>query len=61
MNDEEINKPQNNYKIGNNLDALSVDELKDYIDILKSEIDRVKHIKVDKIKALETAKDYFKR
>ena len=59
MSEEEINKPKNNFEIGSNLDALSINELINYISVLKNEIDRVKGIKLEKSKALEAAKNYF--
>ena len=61
MNEDEINTPKINFEIGDNLDALSVDELKNYISILENEIIRVNTIKLEKSKALEVAKNYFKR
>ncbi len=61
MNEDEINIPKKNFEIGDNLDALSVDELIDYISILENEIIRVNAIKLEKSKALEVAKNYFKR
>ena len=61
MNEDEINTPKNIFEIGDNLDALSVDELINYISILENEIIRVNTIKLKKSKALEVAKNYFKR
>ena len=61
MNEDEINTPKKKFEIGDNLDALSVDELKNYISILENEIIRVNTIKLEKSKALEVAKNYFKR
>jgi len=61
MNEDEIDTPKINFEIGDNLDALSVDELKNYISILENEIIRVNTIKLEKSKALEVAKNYFKR
>ena len=61
MTEDEINTPKKNFEIGDNLDALSVDELKNYISILENEIIRVNTIKLEKSKALEVAKNYFKR
>ena len=43
------------------LDDISIDELVNYINILKKEIDRVEDVKNEKSKALELAKDYFKK
>ena len=61
MNEDEINTPKIEFQIGDNLDALSVDELINYISILENEIIRVNTIKLEKSKALEVAKNYFKR
>ena len=61
MNEDEINTTKKIIEIGDNLDALSVDELKNYISILENEIIRVNTIKLEKSKALEVAKNYFKR
>lgn len=61
MNEDEVNTPKNIFEIGGNLDALSVDELINYISILENEIIRVNSIKLEKSKALEVAKNYFKR
>ena len=61
MNEDEINTPKNIFEIGDNLDTLSVDELINYISILENEIIRVNTIKLKKSKALEVAKNYFKR
>ena len=61
MNEDEINTPKKNFEIGDNLDSVSVDELKNYISILENEIIRVNTIKLEKSKALEVAKNYFKR
>jgi uncharacterized small protein (DUF1192 family) len=60
MNEDEFNTPKNIFEIGGNLDALSVDELINYISILENEIIRVNNIKLEKSKALEVAKNYFK-
>ena len=60
MNEDEVNTPKNIFEIGGNLDALSVDELINYISILENEIIRVNSIKLEKSKALEVAKNYFK-
>jgi uncharacterized small protein (DUF1192 family) len=61
MNEDEINAPKKDFEIGDNLDALSVDELINYISILENEIIRVNNIKLEKSKALEVANNYFKR
>ena len=61
MNEDEINIPKKFFEIGDNLDALSVDELINYISILENEIIRVNNIKLEKSKALEVAKNFFKR
>jgi len=61
MDEEEINQQKKSIEIGDNLDDLSIDELENYIDLLKQEIERVKNIKYEKSKALELAKDYFKQ
>ena len=61
MNEDEINIPKKDFELGDNLDAISVDELTNYISILENEIIRVKGIKIEKSKALEVAKNYFKR
>ncbi|MDG2000673.1 MAG: DUF1192 domain-containing protein [Alphaproteobacteria bacterium] len=61
MDENEVNTPKNIFEIGANLDALSVDELINYISILENEIIRVNSIKLEKSKALEDAKNYFKR
>jgi len=60
MEEEEFNKPKNNIEIGSNIDTLSVNELLDYIEELKIEIDRVKKIKTQKSGALNAAKKFFK-
>ena len=60
MNEDEVNTPKNIFEIGGNLDALSVDELINYISILENEIIRVNNIKLEKSKALEVANNYFK-
>ena len=60
MEEEEFNKPKNNIEIGSNIDTLSVNELLDYIEELKIEIDRVKKIKIQKSRALDAAKKFFK-
>ena len=61
MIEDETNTPKKKFEIGDNLDALSVDELMNYISILENEIFRVNSIKLEKSKALEAAKKYFKR
>ena len=61
MKEDEINTPKNIYEIGDNLDTLSLDELINYISILENEIIRVNNIKLKKSKALEVAKNYFKK
>lgn len=61
MDEEDIIKPKKAQEIGSNLDDLSIDELLNYIKILKQEIARVKNVKQDKSKALELAKEYFKK
>ena len=61
MDEDEVNTPKNIFEIGANLDALSVDELINYISILENEIIRVNNIKLEKSKALEVANNYFKR
>jgi len=61
MNEDESNTPKKEFQIGDNLDTLSVDELINYISILENEIIRVNSIKLEKSKALEVAKNYFKR
>ena len=61
MEDDEIIKSKKPQEIGSNLDDLSVDELIEYIIILKQEIKRVENIKLLKSKALDSAKDYFKK
>jgi uncharacterized small protein (DUF1192 family) len=60
MEEEEFNKPKKNIEIGSNIDTLSVNELLDYIEELKIEIDRVKIIKIQKSRALDAAKKFFK-
>jgi uncharacterized small protein (DUF1192 family) len=60
MEEEEFNKPKNNIEIGSNIDTLSVNELLDYMEELKIEIDRVKKIKAQKFGALDAAKKFFK-
>ena len=61
MDEEEISQSKKNIEIGDNLDDISIDELVNYINILKKEIDRVEDVKNEKYKALELAKDYFKK
>ncbi len=61
MDDEDIIEPKKAQEIGSNLDDLSVDELLNYIKILKQEITRVENVIHDKSKALELAKEYFKK
>lgn len=60
MDEEEPIKPKNNIKLGGNLDTLSVDELVEYIEELKIEIERVEKIKIQKYNALDLAKEFFK-
>ncbi|MFP6779867.1 MAG: DUF1192 domain-containing protein [Alphaproteobacteria bacterium] len=60
MNEDEINIPKKDFNIGDNLDALSLDELTNYISVLENEIIRVKGVKLKKNQALEAAKIYFK-
>ena len=61
MDEEDISQSKNNIEIGDNLDDISIDELVNYINILKKEIDRVENVKNKKSVALELAKDYFKK
>ena len=61
MDEEDITQSKKNIEIGDNLDDISIDELVNYINILKKEIDRVENLKKKKSKALELAKDYFKK
>ena len=60
MDEEEPIKPKNNIELGGNLDTLSVDELSEYIEELKIEIERVEKIKIQKYNALDLAKEFFK-
>ena len=60
MDEEDYKKPKKAIEIGSNIDNLSIDELSNYIKLLKQEINRVDNIKHKKYKALELAKDYFK-
>ena len=60
MDAEEPIKPKNNIELGGNLDTLSVDELLEYIEELKIEIERVEKIKTQKYNALDLAKKFFK-
>ena len=60
MNEEEFIKSKNNIELGSNLDALSIDELLEYIEELKNEINRVEKLRNKKYKALDLAKNYFK-
>jgi uncharacterized small protein (DUF1192 family) len=60
MDEEELIKPKNNIELGGNLDILSVDELLEYIEELKIEIERVEKIKTQKYNALDLAKNFFK-
>ncbi len=60
MDEEEPIKPKNNIELGGNLDTLSVDELLEYIEELKIEIERVEKIKTQKYNALDLAKEFFK-
>ena len=60
MDEEEPIKPKNNIELGGNLDTLSVDELVEYIEELKIEIERVEKIKTQKYNALDLAKEFFK-
>ena len=60
MDEEELIKPKNNIELGGNLDTLSVDELLEYIEELKIEIERVEKIKIQKCNALDLAKEIFK-
>jgi uncharacterized small protein (DUF1192 family) len=60
MDEEELIKPKNNIELGGNLDILSVDELLEYIEKLKIEIERVEKIKTQKYNALDLAKNFFK-
>ena len=61
MDEEDITQSKKNIEIGDNLDDISIDELVNYINILKKEIDRVENVKNKKSIALELAKDYFKK
>ena len=61
MDEEDITQSKKNIEIGDNLDDISIDELVNYINILKKEIDRVENVKNKKYKAMELAKDYFKK
>ena len=61
MDEEDISQSKKNIEIGDNLDDISIDELVNYINILKKEIDRVENVKNKKSIALELAKDYFKK
>ena len=60
MNEEEFIKSKNNIELGSNLDALSIDELLEYVEELKNEINRVEKLRNKKDKALDLAKNYFK-
>ena len=60
MEEETFIKPKSNIELGANLDALSVDELSEYIKELQGEINRVKKLKNKKYEALDLAKNYFK-
>jgi uncharacterized small protein (DUF1192 family) len=60
MNEEEFIKSKNNIELGSNLDALSIDELIEYVEELKNEINRVEKLRNKKYKALDLAKNYFK-
>ena len=60
MDEEEFIKPKNNIELGSNLDALSVDELSEYIKNLQGEVNRVKKEKNKKYEALNLAKFFFK-
>ena len=60
MNEEEFIKSKNNIELGSNLDALSIDELFEYVEELKNEINRVEKLRNKKYKALDSAKNYFK-
>ena len=61
MDEEDITQSKKHIEIGDNLDDISIDELVNYINILKKEIDRVEDVKIEKSKALELAKNYFKK
>ena len=61
MDEEDITQSKKNIEIGDNLDDISIDELVNYINILKKEIERVENVKNKKSEALELAKDYFKK
>ena len=52
MDEEDITQSKKNLEIGDNLDDISIDELVNYINILKKEIDRVENVKNKKSKAL---------
>ena len=45
MEEETFIKPKSNIELGANLDALSVDELSEYISELENEINRIKKLK----------------
>ena len=60
MNEEEFIKSKNNIELGSNLDVLSIDELLEYVEELKNEINRVEKLRNKKYKALDLAKNYFK-
>ena len=52
MDEEDISQSKKNIEIGDNLDDISIDELVNYINILKKEIDRVEDVINEKSKEL---------
>tara|TARA_B100000686_G_scaffold219200_1_gene226260 strand:+ start:15274 stop:15456 length:183 start_codon:yes stop_codon:yes gene_type:complete len=59
MEEENLNK-KNTYELGNNLDNFSIEELDQYLLVLKEEILRIEKLKKSKINALNKAQDFFK-
>lgn len=59
--DEETPKPAKAHEIGQDLSLLSVDELKERIDMLKAEIARIEHELVGKDATKAAADALFRR
>lgn len=53
-------KPQQGHEIGQNLDALSVHELEERVEVLKAEIERLMQKKQSKIASKAAADHFFK-
>jgi len=59
MEEEDI-KQKKEFEIGGNLDNWSIDELTEFVEVLKDEIIKVEETKKKKIAALNKAENIFK-